>query len=189
MAYRSYGPCFWKPRRTLQPGTRTNLGKELLIAPIVRESGSKTVYFPKGSKYLELKNKTQVIDGGSTLTVTRDVHSMPVYVREGSIITRGDIYQFNNLWDEDWYPWLDIDVYPSFAVPTNVFEYYDEGHGTKVDISLETTKKTKNICATYGPLGQSRGKLRFFVNGGQQSFEVKQQGATECLQDYDTLFE
>lgn len=164
-------------------------GKELLVAPITKASGSKTVYFPTGSKYLEYFNRTQVIDGGSTLTVTRDVHSIPVYVREGSIITRGDLYQFNALWDSDWYPWLDIDVYPSFAVPTTVFEYYDEGNGRKVDILLKTTKSSKTICVTYGPLGQSRGKVRFFVKGGQQSFEIKQQGATECLQDHDTLFD
>ena len=66
-------------------------GSEFLVAPIVNSGGSRSVYFPEGSSYLEYFNKTSIVQGGTTTTVSLDQHHIPVYVRAGSIIPRGDI--------------------------------------------------------------------------------------------------
>jgi len=38
---------------------------------------------------------------------------IPLFVREGSIISRGDIVKLNNNWDANWEPKLRIEVFPS----------------------------------------------------------------------------
>ena len=78
-------------------------GSEFLIAPIVSPGGSRTVYFPqKGTKYLEYFNKTNLYMGGTSSTIQMSTDFIPVYVVEGAIVPRGDIYRGNNKWTLNW---------------------------------------------------------------------------------------
>lgn len=168
-------------------------GEEFLVAPIVRNSGSKGVYFPKGHKYLEYLDKQDVYDGGSSQTFTLGIDSVPVFVREGSIIPRGDIYQNNKKWEEDddddeWSPWLNIETYPSYSVESRTFQYFDEASGRPVKITMETDISDKTICVSYGRIS-TPGKLVVYIKGGPKEFGLSRRGGKQCLQDVETLFD
>ncbi|KAL4792592.1 glycosyl hydrolases family 31-domain-containing protein [Aspergillus venezuelensis] len=163
-------------------------GEEFLVAPITRNNGEKSVYFPKGSKYLEYFGKHDVYEGGSEEMFKLDINSVPVFVREGAIVPRGDLYQSNNQWDRDWTPWLDIEVYPSYNVESSKFQYFDEKNGRSVDIWMETNKRKKTLCISYGALG-TPGELQIYVKGGPQKFKLASRGGNECVRNVDLLFD
>ncbi|KAL2833474.1 glycosyl hydrolases family 31-domain-containing protein [Aspergillus pseudoustus] len=168
-------------------------GEEFLVAPITRDDGEKEVYFPKGQRYLEYLNKQDVYDGGSSQTFTMGIDSVPVFVREGSIIPRGDIYRNNRQWEDnntsdEWRPWLNIEIYPSYGVKSSKFIYFDEASGRPVEIKMEADKSRKTICVSYGRMS-APGKLVFYVKGGAREFGLSRQGANKCVRNVETLFD
>jgi hypothetical protein len=50
-----------------------------------------TMYLPSGERWRNAWQKSQVYDGGRTVTVSADVHQIPLFVREGSGIDLGDL--------------------------------------------------------------------------------------------------
>lgn len=162
-------------------------GEEFLVAPIVNDNGTADIYFPKGSKYLEYFGKSDVYEGGDEVTVNLDVRSIPVFVREGSIVPRGDIYQFNNLWEENWEPWLNIEAYPSYSVENSTFEHYNEDAGRAVEIRMEANGKNQEICVSYGQIG-ANGKLLVYVKDGSREVKLNPQGGKKCIRNVETLF-
>ncbi|KAL3444049.1 glycosyl hydrolases family 31-domain-containing protein [Aspergillus insuetus] len=163
-------------------------GEEFLVAPITQSTGEKSVYFPRGSKYLEYFGKEDVYEGGSEKVFRLDINSVPVFVREGAIIPRGDLYRFNNRWDRDWKPWLNIEAYPSYNVESSEFRYFDEKSGRPVDIRMETNKTRKSICVSYGGLG-TLGELQIHLKGGHHKFKLASRGGKECVWNVDSLFD
>lgn len=65
------------------------VGEGFLVAPILNAGGTRSVYFPTGTSYLEYFNKTDVYQGGTTHSILLEWESVPVYVREGAIIPTG----------------------------------------------------------------------------------------------------
>lgn len=138
-------------------------GKELLVAPIVAEGGSRDVYFPRGGgRFLEYFNKTEVYEPGQTLSITgAPLEYGPLYVREGAIVVTGDVYQGNAKWVEQWTPQLEIELYPSFEVASSNFEYYRGkeslgGVGGTAVISMATQRSGKvggNVTVSVAYLG------------------------------------
>lgn len=112
------------------------LGGEFLVAPVLNEGGNVTVRFPivnkneTRRKFLEYENKTLVFSPGDTHEVVNlPLESTPVYVREGSLVPTGDVYQGNSVgWprkdNSSWSPHLFLEAFPSFDVPKTVFSYY-----------------------------------------------------------------
>ena len=98
-------------------------GSELLVAPVVTEgAAARNVYLPSGS-WLDYNEKRTVMRGPANFTANAPLGSIPVYVREGAIIPRGDILKANNNWDSHWQPHLRIEFFPAAAVPSE-FPYY-----------------------------------------------------------------
>ncbi|CAK7235661.1 hypothetical protein SEUCBS140593_009354 [Sporothrix eucalyptigena] len=112
------------------------LGSDFLVAPVLTEGGNRTVRFPKVSntttcrKFLEYENKTAVFSPGDIHEVVQlPIESMPVYVREGSLVPTGNVYQGNSVgWarknDSAWAPHIVLEAFPSFDVPETVISYY-----------------------------------------------------------------
>ena len=188
-------------------------GKELYVAPIASEDGDRTVYFPdvdayitntvanwntamnadankggSGRRYLEYFNKTSVYSPGQTINVTYDVHSVPVYVLEGSIVPRGDIYQGNNKWTENWIPELRIEVYPSFEVGESQFVYFDGKNTREVEICVSTRKKGGIVEVAYGDLGVG-GMFVVFSKEGQRNITIEEGGGKVVLEAVVSLFD
>ncbi|KAF2634971.1 hypothetical protein P280DRAFT_511566 [Massarina eburnea CBS 473.64] len=124
-------------------------GSELLVAPIVTNGSEREVYFPKGpsARYLEYFDKNEIYEAGTTADVSANLSSIPVFVKEGAIIPRGDVFQGNAKWISNWTPELRLEVFPSWEVPESRFVYYDgEGeNGREVEFVLRTEAEIGKI--------------------------------------------
>lgn len=70
------------------------LGPWLLVAPVVSEAASsRSVYLPAGTNWIDLYTE-QVYVGGQTITAPAPLEYIPVYVREGAILTFGPVMQY-----------------------------------------------------------------------------------------------
>lgn len=62
-------------------------GKSLLVAPIFKESGEVSYYLPKGTWTHLLSG--EIVEGGSWRTETYDFFSLPLFVRENTLLPIG----------------------------------------------------------------------------------------------------
>jgi alpha-glucosidase (family GH31 glycosyl hydrolase) len=60
---------------------------------------------------------------------------IPVFVKAGAIVPRGDIVQANNQWTKDWRPQLNIELFPSFSVNSSTFAYYNGKSVTEIQMT------------------------------------------------------
>jgi alpha-glucosidase (family GH31 glycosyl hydrolase) len=166
-------------------------GEQFLVAPVVSEGGKRSVYFPVGpsKKYLEYFNKTAVYDAGITANVSVGLDSMPVYVKQGAIIPRGDIYQGNAKWIENWEPFLFIELFPSWDVRLTNFTYYDgEGaDGRPVEILLKTDRDHGFVWVEYGDLGVEAAVV-WNLKGKRREVNLNRGGGYSQLRDVELLF-
>ncbi|KAF2442519.1 glycoside hydrolase family 31 protein [Karstenula rhodostoma CBS 690.94] len=169
-------------------------GSEFLVAPIVRAGGSRSVYFPVGpsNSYLEYFNKTQVYTAGTIANITSPLTSMPVFVKQGAIIPRGDVYQGNAKWIQGWAPDLRLELYPSFDVPESRFTYY--GGGAETEIVLRTNKADRSATVDTGGL-EFNGwgvKIVWFLKGAEKGrimdMKVHGDGGSLKVSNIETLF-
>lgn len=162
-------------------------GEEFLVAPIVNEGGSRTVYFPKGADYLEYYNKTNVYKGGSTAQVQLELEYSPVYIKAGSIVPRGDIVQANNRWTKNWAPQLTVEAYPSFDVENSTFTYYNGISKKSVPITMITNKKQSSVKIIYGDMGVG-GTLILFTKKGELKAPLAATGGMTEFKNVESLF-
>jgi hypothetical protein len=80
------------------------------------------VYLPEG-QWLDYQHKSALHAGGRQVRISAPLTSMPVFVREGGIIPRGDIVKGNNAWSETWAPRLRVEAFPSSRFGSE-FLYY-----------------------------------------------------------------
>lgn len=162
-------------------------GSEFLVAPIVTSGGVRAIYFPQGTTYLEYSNKTSVHAGGTNTTVALDVHYVPVYVKAGAIIPRGDVFQGNNKWTSNWAPNLNIEVFPSYDVPSSSFTYYNSVTNQGVELCLSTNAANQSVTITYGDLGVP-GQITVYGKGGQMNASLEAGGGKAVISDVVSLF-
>ncbi|KAF1993805.1 glycoside hydrolase family 31 protein [Amniculicola lignicola CBS 123094] len=171
-------------------------GDGLMVAPIVTEGGRREVYFPVGpsKKYLNywnFVNKT-VHDAGTTATVTMDTTSIPVYIVQGAIIVRGDIHRGNLYWlydNESWESRLQINVYPSYDVPSSV-QTIIVGEGKEqreVEIRLITDRAKKEVRVEYGAVGP-RVELSSYAGRNGINTRLDEEGGVVVMREVTPLF-
>jgi alpha-D-xyloside xylohydrolase len=73
-------------------------GPDLLVSP-VWEKGQRTqqVYLPSGSRWQDAWNTRKIYQGGQTITVSAELHQIPLFIRVGAKIRPGDL---NAEWQE-----------------------------------------------------------------------------------------
>lgn len=163
-------------------------GSELFVAPIITRDGGRSVYLPEGGKYLEYFNKTSVHEGGSTLEVQMDEHYIPAYVRAGAIVPRGDIYQGNKKWTDEWKPELTVELYPSKEVPWSSFAYYNGEAEEEVPITMRMLGHSGKVYVDYGALGVE-GKFVLFTQNGVKHASLKAEGGSATFHNVGCLFD
>lgn len=170
-------------------GDEYAFGAELLVAPFVDAGGSRTVYFPQGADFLEYFNKTEVRKGGTNATIELPLEYIPVYVREGAIIPSGDIYQGNAKWIQNYTASLEIEIYPSYAVPSSSFEFLRPDGNVSV-ITMSTDQATNTVNIAYGNLG-ANGRLLLYHKYGVANVTLPEEGTdmTVVLQNFASLFD
>jgi len=98
-------------------------GDGLLVAPVTAaQATERGVYLPPG-RWMNYDDKRTVYAGGSTVKAAAPLGAIPVYVREGAIIPRGDLVQLNNNWEANWTPKLRLEFFPSGKAKSQ-FDYY-----------------------------------------------------------------
>jgi alpha-glucosidase len=83
------------------------LGKGLLVAPVMSQGGTRSVYLPNDLWYDFQTNQT--IQGPTTFSVSKTLDQIPVYVRAGTILPVGPVIQ--NTGEVTAAP-LEIHIYP-----------------------------------------------------------------------------
>ncbi|KAF2456052.1 glycosyl hydrolases family 31-domain-containing protein [Lineolata rhizophorae] len=164
-------------------------GSEFLVAPFVSSGTQRSVYFPKGGKYLEYFNKTEVYEGGTSADIRLDLEDIPVYVREGAIVPRGDVVQGNNKWTDDWAPSLTIEIFPSYDMPKQEFRYYwgtpGEGHEATITTTMDPDYMT--VLVSYGEVG-ANGTIVVYTKSGPIEAEIVPEGAESIFFNVESLF-
>jgi alpha-glucosidase (family GH31 glycosyl hydrolase) len=124
------------------------LGGEILVAPVITAGAtSREVYLPAG-QWLDYNTKAAVLKGASKVTAQAPLGTIPLYVREGAIIPRGDIWKGNQSWAANWTAKLRIEVFPSSKV-AGQFDYYT---GSAVQ-RITSSSSGGNIALNFGDLG------------------------------------
>jgi alpha-D-xyloside xylohydrolase len=123
-------------------------GDALLVAPVTTaKTTERTVYLPAG-RWMNYDDKRTVYAGGTTVKAAVPLGTIPVYVREGAIIPRGDIVRLNNNWDASWSPKLRLEVFPS-AKQKSQSDYYT---GSSVQ-SIAVAPGGGGLTIEFGDLG------------------------------------
>ena len=134
-------------------------GGEILVAPVTTAGGtSRSVYLPAGN-WIDYNDKATTYVGGKSVTSSAPLATIPLFVKEGAIIPRGDILQSNNNWTTGWAANLRIEVFPA-ASGSSSFDYYT---GSAVQ-TITSSLAGGTLTIKFGDLGTD-GKLEVHCNG------------------------
>lgn len=98
-------------------------GPSILVAPVLEDGArQRSVYLPRG-RWLDYVDGKTVYDGGRTVDVPAPLDVIPLFVKEGAIVPRGDILRGNDTWTPSWRPALRLEVFP-LREGTSRFEYF-----------------------------------------------------------------
>jgi alpha-D-xyloside xylohydrolase len=123
-------------------------GENILVAPVTTAGATdRSVYLPAG-RWINYNDKQTVYEGQTTVRATAPLGAIPLFVREGAIIPRGDIVKLNNNWDANWSPKLRIEIFPSTKRPSE-FAYFT-GNGTQ---KIAATPSNDGFGVEFGDLG------------------------------------
>ncbi len=123
-------------------------GSEILAAPVTAAGlTSREVYLPAG-KWLDYNDSNTVHQGPGKILAQAPLDTIPLFVREGAIVPRGDVLKANNNWEKDWAPTLRIEVFPSGKVPGQ-FAYFTGKSTQKITCS----EGRGGIVVRFGDLG------------------------------------
>ncbi len=126
------------------------LGDYILVAPISKSSGndSREVFLPDGT-WIDVWTGTRY-EGPQTVTVTHNIKSSPIFVREGALVALAR--NMKNVDEKDWSD-LTLDVYPSanYTAKTVLYEddtktvAYKDNKFRTTDIAMSCTGNTLKI--------------------------------------------
>jgi alpha-glucosidase (family GH31 glycosyl hydrolase) len=123
-------------------------GESLLAAPVTAAGAtSRKVYLPEG-RWMDYRDQLTVSRGPGTIEAAAPLETIPLFVREGAIIPRGDIVRLNNNWDAAWSAKLRIEIFPSSRQPSE-FAYFTGSGAQKIAV----TPKEDGWTIQFGELG------------------------------------
>ncbi len=135
-------------------------GSELLVAPVLAAgASSRSVYLPAG-RWLDYRDLSTMYSGPQALSIGAPLASIPVLVREGGIVPRGDILRSNDNWTAGWAPVLHVELYPSTSQPS-AFDY-DTDSGVQ---TITMTPAAGDLSIAFPDLG-TNGDLRIHLRPG-----------------------
>jgi alpha-glucosidase/alpha-D-xyloside xylohydrolase len=107
--------------KAVQRGDEYLWGSNLLVAPVVEKGAtSRLVYLPRGGWYDFWTHER--LEGGREISRAVDLETIPLYVREGSILPVGPVKQFTG---EKVDELLSVTIYP--GADTSFLLYEDDG--------------------------------------------------------------
>jgi alpha-glucosidase/alpha-D-xyloside xylohydrolase len=149
-------------------------GPSLLVAPVVEKGATaRTIYLPRGGWYDFWTHER--VAGGREISRPVDLETLPLYVREGSILPLGPVKQFTSeKVDEP----LSISIYPGRDGSFMVYEDdgasfdYRKGEWMGVQMAWDDTRRTLSLQLAPG----SR-----LLGPGPRAITVQLAGATRSI--------
>jgi alpha-D-xyloside xylohydrolase len=190
---------FRDDRNVWNIGNEFMFGRSLLVAPVLEakytperamsksragigdvdftEPKSTKIYLPAGTRWYDFKT-LKLYDGGQEIERTVDISSIPLYVREGSILPIGPDVQYSTQkpWDE-----LQILVFAGkdgrFTLYEDEFDNYNYENGAYSTIEFSYNNKSRQLTidtrkGSYDGMLQKRKFLIILVKEGRYN-EVK----------------
>lgn len=99
------------------------LGDHILVAPVYGDFNSMEIYLPKGYDWINYETKDIYKNGGFITVNTSDIHTMPIFVKQGAIIPMRQQTEWIDTKIPDT---LSFDIYPS-DTPSEFTLYEDDG--------------------------------------------------------------
>lgn len=125
-------------------------GPGILVAPVVSSGAtSRSVYLPAGL-WMDYNSQSAVFSGPTNLTVPAPLDTIPLFVKAGAIIPRGDILKANNNWTPGWMPQLRIEFFPQDTT-NSTFNYYT-GSGVQ---TITCSNLNHTLTIQFGDLGNN----------------------------------
>ncbi|GGY84670.1 hypothetical protein GCM10011613_32090 [Cellvibrio zantedeschiae] len=106
------------------------LGNALLIAPVLHDGETRSVYLPKGN-WIDFDNTAQRYEGGKTIKVNAPLNTLPRFIAENSIFVQGDTFKGSNRNWSNQASHLTIFANPAQAKGDTTFTYVDLLDGNK----------------------------------------------------------
>ena len=136
-------------------------GRDILVAPVTTPGDqSRSVYLPAG-RWMDYNDKHTVYEGGTSINAMAPLGTIPLFVREGAIIPRGDIVRLNNHWEGNWSPNLRIEFFPS--TQTSHLDYFT-GAGIQ---RITAAADARGITVQFGDL-RTEGTVDVFCRGARE---------------------
>lgn len=86
-------------------------GDDFLVAPIYQDSLTREISLPPG-QWRYWFDDTKTVEGPTTFTKEFPLEEYPVYVRDGAIIPMKISRSYTGIGEEDWAPYLTLNIYP-----------------------------------------------------------------------------
>lgn len=119
-------------------------GRELLIAPVVKKGArTKNVYLPEGT-WIDYNNKQTVYTGEQWTTVDAPLSSIPMFVKQGSIIPTMPVMNYTH--EKPVYP-LTFEIFPAQEGGQASFILYED-EGEDLGYQRGEFAKTPVVCRT-----------------------------------------
>lgn len=137
-------------------------GRDILVAPVTTPGATaRQVYLPSG-RWMNYNDRSSIYKGPASISAEASLATLPLFVREGAIIPRGDILKANNNWEMPWTPKLRIEIFPSTKDASD-FAYYT-GDGVQ---TIRVNPVQGGIEVHLEDLGVS-GSVELYCHGVQQ---------------------
>jgi alpha-D-xyloside xylohydrolase len=160
-------------------------GDALLVAPVVTSSDKRDVYLPAG-EWIDYNDKVSRYEGEQTISLSSvPLNTVPVFVKRGEIVVRGDIVQGNNDWTPDWAPSLDIEVFLPDGDASNQFAYYTGADAEPVT-PIAYEKNGDALVVAFGDLGADGTVSLYLDDATSQSLSA---GSTFVMLNGEVLSE
>lgn len=148
-------------------------GADILVAPVTTaQARDREVYLPAG-RWVNYNDRHTVYEGNSTISAAATLGDIPLFVREGAIIPRGDIIRLNNNWDSNWTPKLRVEIFPSRGKSSSL-DYFT-GNGVQ---KISADSSGGRVTIHFGDLGTA-GTLQVYcknVRGVRRDAKTLRQG-------------
>jgi len=148
-------------------------GPSILVAPVLKDGArQRPVYLPKG-RWMDYNDRKTVYAGGATINAMAPLAQIPLFVKEGAIVTRGDILRSNNAWVPRWQPYIKMEVFAP-REGKNTFDYFT---GSAVAPITSVVEKG-NLELTFPDLG-TPGYVEVFIKAPQGPVVINGKTVTE----------
>ncbi|MDD2980641.1 MAG: glycoside hydrolase family 31 protein [Hespellia sp.] len=171
--------AFPEDKNTRDLDTQYMFGRDILVAPVLNESGYSEVYLPEGT-WTDY-HTDEILPGNQWIKRTVPLDIMPIYIRENAILPMGEEMNYVEEHMQDTY---EIHLYPRQGV--GEFKFYEENvqiimetDSTKVTLKVNGEKLHFRFIFHHVSIGAVRGNEKYteFDEQNRKVIELKEMAA------------